>query len=374
MTSHPVAHCVFDVESFFNVQVRQFTDAMASLERRIPRSKVPETDEFLTELTAAIHKSRQDCREAEEAIGDDKQLLNEVQARFRKEIVFWFDQSWFMQRAKAKPRGYPGDFEMLTAIYEGKTKTLGFGGYLDLYFLGTDLARAVCGRLDAVQKFLVREVLKRSVNVSILNVASGPGREYSHGLEVGEMVNLTCVDTDQQALQYLQDHIDPQVAGSIDLNCVCYNALKMSSAKANIENFGRPDMIYSVGLCDYIPDRYLIRILNGWRESVAENGIVYVAFKDDPRYHAAEYQWHVDWHFYRRVEADCVRLFAEAGYDVDDMTMFRDSTGIIMNFVFRIKTGTQQRVDQAETLRGPHRRRQSEAEFAPAEPESSEME
>ncbi|SFI29977.1 hypothetical protein [Planctomicrobium piriforme] len=363
----------FDIECFFASEVRAFTDALASLERRIPASKEPEADEFLAEMTAAIHGSRDACEAAEMAIGPDAALLLEAQKRFREQIGPWFDRSWFMQRAKAKPRGYPGDFEMLTAIYDGQPKATGFGGYLDLYFLGTDLARAVCSRLDSIQKFLVREVLQRTTRVSVLNVASGPGREYSHGFEPPETMQLTCVDTDEQALAYLRSHVDPQASDALDLNCVCYNALKMTSSKTNIARFGQPDMIYSVGLCDYIPDRYLIRILNGWRESVGEDGIVYVAFKDAPRYHAAEYQWHVDWHFYQRTETDCRKLFAEAGYDVDSMEMFRDSTGIIMNFVARQNAIQNRRFDAAERLRGPHVRMQPQAAVLEPDVEPSEL-
>ena len=143
------------------------------------------------------------------------------------------------------------------------------------------------------------------------------------------------------------------------MNCVCYNALKMASAKSNIEKFGKPDIIYSVGLCDYIPDRYLIRILQGWAESVDENGIVYVAFKDCLKYYPAEYQWHVDWHFYERTEEDCWKLFKDAGYATEEMEMTRDETGIIMNFVARQKAIPHRRFDAAEKLRGPHIRPQA---------------
>ncbi|WP_437185229.1 hypothetical protein SH668x_002327 [Planctomicrobium sp. SH668] len=344
----------FDIDAFFKGPVHEFTSKLASLERRIPKDQSPAHDEFLEELTRAIHESREFCEQAQSEIGEDSVLLKSVQAKFRDAIQPWFDQSWFMLRAKNKPRGYPGDYAMLAAIYDGKTKGTGFGGYLDLYFLGTDLARAVCSRLAAVKEFLIDEVSNRTTRFSILNVASGPGREYTQDFEPHPLMQLTCVDTDEQALAYLKANVKPETAESLDLNCVCYNALKMTSSKANLQQFGRADMIYSVGLCDYIPDRYLIRILNGWRESVAENGIVYVAFKDEPTYRASEYQWHVDWHFYQRTEEDCFKLFAEAGYDIGSMVMTRDTTGIIMNFVARDRAINRIRIDGAHELRGPH--------------------
>jgi len=344
----------FDVSGFFEHETQAFTDVLASLERRIAPDAEPRDDAFLKELTDALHRSRVDCRAAEKAIGRNPELLKEVQEEFRKRIAPWMDQSWFLQRAKVKPRGYPGDFEMLTAIYNGQTKTKGLGGYLDLYFLRTDLARAVCTRLSSIQKFLVREVLARTTRVSILNVASGPGREYTEGFEKAcESVQLTCVDTDEAALQYLQTQVQENAA-DLDLSCVCYNALRMTSPGNNRKQFGAPDIIYSVGLCDYLPDRYLIRILDGWRQTVGDDGIVYVAFKDALCYHAAEYQWHVDWHFYERTEEDCRQLFAQAGYDVSQMQVERDDSGIILNFIARAAALQGRRVDQPERLRGPH--------------------
>ena len=337
------------LRQFFSQDVEEFKKALAAIEAQADPDDDPESDDLLEKLTAAIHHSREACKAVECELTSEE--LKRAQERFRQEIAPWFDQSWFMQRAKLKPRGYPGDFETLTGIYEQLPKSKGFGRYLDRYFLKSDLARAVRGRLDGIQTFLIRETLHRAKRVSILDVASGPGREYAVGfLSAKPGIALKCVDTDDQALEYLRTHIDPNLQDSVELSCFRYNALKMSSAKANLATFGECDIIYSVGLCDYIPDRYLLRILEGWRESVSPDGIVYVAFKDSTQYVAAEYQWHVDWFFYERTEADCRELFARAGYDADRLQMFRDETGIIMNFVARQPALRRHRLDEAHSL------------------------
>jgi hypothetical protein len=340
------------LQTFFSHDVAEFKASLAAIEARIDPDKEPDSDEILELLTAAIHRSREACKAVESELTPEE--IKPAQARLREEIAPWLDQSWFMHRAKLKPRGYPGDYETLTGIYEQLPKSKGFGGYLDRYFLNSDLARAVRGRLDGIQKFLIRETLNRAKRVSVLDVASGPGREYAVGfLSAKPGIALKCVDTDDQALEYLRTHIDPNLQDSVELSCFRYNALKMSSAKANIETFGECDIIYSVGLCDYIPDRYLIRILEGWRGSVSPEGIIYVAFKDSTQYVAAEYQWHVDWFFYERTEADCLELFAKAGFDTDRMTMFRDDTGIIMNFVARKSALRRLRLDEAHPVSRP---------------------
>lgn len=342
------------VEIFFNTDVGKFKRELEKIEQATKNGEIDD-DKLLDDLIDAIHCSRLDCAELEENLSQDSRLLAEVQKKFRSEIAHWFEQSWFMSYAKAKPRGYPGDYMMLSAIYAGRSKSEGFGGLLDRYFLQSDLAKAVVTRIANVKQFLIEEINQRGSDVRVLNIASGPGQEFSSGIHgLNHRITLTCLDTDEDALQYLSDNFDAESRESVDLNCVCYNALKTTSAKKNVENFGISDIVYSVGLCDYIPDRFMIQILKGWRESVADGGIVYVAFKDCREYVASEYQWHVDWHFYQRTEEDCRALFTQAGYDVEKMEMFRDETRIIMNFVNRIEVAQDVRSDYKHELSGPH--------------------
>lgn len=340
-----------DLEGFFSRDVPSFTRKLADLAGRVDPSAEPRDDGCLAELTDAITRSSQACSRIESLIGDDEPLLKDAQDRFRQAIAEWFDRSWFMQRAKAKPRGYPGDYELLTGIYDRRAKNRGFGGYLDLYFLNTTLSRAVRARLMAAKMFLLQEVGRRRGDVAILNVASGPCREYVDGFlhSPNCRVHITCVDADRQALEYVRAHVMSVEVDMPDMECACYNALRMSSAKNNIRKFGKCDIIYSVGLCDYIPDKYLVPMLRGLRDTLNQDGLLYIAFKDSERYDKTEYQWHADWHFFQRTEDDCRELFRQAGCDEDGLEMTRAETGVIMNFVARVKRPAVVRVDGASS-------------------------
>lgn len=336
-----------EIDRFFAVDVAGFARSLADLDRRLGPSTEARMDDSFAELHGAMYRSGDACHRLESRLEPQPALLKEVQARFRSEICPWLDRSWFMHRARTKPRGYPGDYELLAAIYDNVPKSLGLGGYLDLTFLDSTLGRAVRARLQAARTFLIEELARRRGEVSILNVACGPCREYADGL--GDLdhhtVRVTCIDNDRQALDYVQARVTTLTPATLDVSCVCYNALRMSSAKANIRQFGRPDVIYSVGLCDYIPDKFLVAMLRGWRESLQEGGVVYAAFKDARRYDKTLYQWHVDWYFLQRTEDDCRRLFEQAGYDMNGLTMSRDATGVIMNFVSRAGAPARLRID-----------------------------
>jgi extracellular factor (EF) 3-hydroxypalmitic acid methyl ester biosynthesis protein len=346
------------IDRFFAEHVPRFTQALEEFDRHIDRDAAPDSDALVSELTHSINTSLADCAELEAQLKSaEPQVLKEIQTRYREAIWPWLGQSWFMNHALSKPRGYAGDYQMLNAIYDAVPRSKGLGGYLDRYFLNTALGRAVPARLRLARSFLLNELARRHGDVAVLNVACGPCREYLGGLGPARdgSTTVTLIDNDPLALDYVQANVAPLIGEGARFNFVRYNALRMTSAAVNVERFGRSDIIYSVGLCDYIPDKYLIPLLQGWRESLHEGGVVYVAFKDSRLYSTPEYQWLVDWFFLQRTAEDCQDLFRQAGYDIDELATERDETGIIINYIARSKVGVFARLDGAESVPAPQR-------------------
>jgi extracellular factor (EF) 3-hydroxypalmitic acid methyl ester biosynthesis protein len=340
------------IDDFFREHVPEFTRNLGDFARRVGPGAHPPSEEGTIELAALINSSLAACARLEAELAGATSLLRDVQRRYREAIWPWFGQSWFMRRALTKPRGYPGDYELLSAIYDRAARSPGIGGYLDRFFLKTALGRAVPARMLALRQFLLEELDQRQGDVSILNVACGSCREYAPYFRPTNhrVIRLTCIDNDPEALAFVDATVGHSIRETMSLSLVRYNALRMTSARATAKQFGRPDIIYSVGLCDYIPDVYLVPILRGWRELVHESGVVYVAFKDSRMYGTQEYQWLVDWYFYQRTEEECRLLFEKAGYNPEGLAERRDSTGIIMNFEARAKAPALVRVDAAEEL------------------------
>ncbi|MBI1346941.1 hypothetical protein GC163_11705 [bacterium] len=338
-----------EIDSFFATSVRELTDTLTRLESQIDPNAEPNDAAILSEVIAAIDRCELACEELGKSLANDTPLLRKTQQQFRVIIAPWFSLSWYMRHALSKPRGYAGDYLMLTAIYETRTKSLGIGGYLDRYFLQTELGKAVKNRLLMAREFLVDELLQRR-QMTVLDIASGPGREYTgpFDLPADTLMQVACVDQDEAALDSIQEAIVPQLPPQIQLTGVKHNALKMGNARLNIEAFGRRDVIYSVGLFDYIPTRLLVKMLTGIRNSLAEGGVIYLAFKDCRYYNATKYQWLVDWYFYQRTEEECRDLLVDAGYNMLDVTMTRDETGSIINFICR-----KQPVDVVSTATEP---------------------
>ncbi len=135
------------MEKFFNDDVQAFTKALTDLESRLDPTAKPDRDDNYDATVEAFERTCAACRRMEAALADEPENLKQAKTRFLQTIRPWLDRSWFFQRAIAKPRGYPGDRELLTAIYDNVPRGRGLIGYLDLYFLNLTLARAIRERL-----------------------------------------------------------------------------------------------------------------------------------------------------------------------------------------------------------------------------------
>jgi len=328
------------VENFFTVDIAKFIHTLEGLARDIRPDAIPARDEHWKILNESLCQSVDACRSLELEIGDNDSLLKEVQDRFRAAIHDWVTLSWIANRSISKPSGFPGDYLMLHAIYEGIPIAKGLGGYMDLCLLDLTLGKAVKARMEATRQFLLDEVANRHGDTRILNIASGPCREYIDWKQrpVDGQLHLTCLDNNPDSLDFVRRTVQPTASGISSMQLERYNVLRTRSSSATIKKFGTFDIIYSIGLCDYLPDDYLVGMFQSWQQALKENGVLFIAFKDTERYDKTPYQWHLDWHFLQRTQEEIVALFNKAGFDIQDLEITRDVTGVIINFISRQST------------------------------------
>lgn len=340
------------IETFFATDVARFTSGLDSLAQRFGADTEPARGAEYSSLLELLSGVRTACRRLEEQLAGDDVTLRDVQQRYQDSIEPWFSQSWLMNHARTKPQGYAGDYAMLTCIYEGEPRSRGLGGLLDLFFLDTELGRAVPARKEALQDFLAAELSTREPGIKVLDVACGPCREFQDGVPcpADADVTVTFVDYDEDSLEFAEQTLLSQPS-PFEFSFVRYNALRMQSPKRFVEEHGLFDVVYSVGLCDYLSDRQLIAMFKGWKAMLKPGGVLYVAFKDRHKYDKTDYQWLTDWFFLERDETDCRRLFADAGFKEGEVVMKRDATGIIMNFDARSEASL--RIDRPHAVGGP---------------------
>jgi extracellular factor (EF) 3-hydroxypalmitic acid methyl ester biosynthesis protein len=339
--------------SQFMRELEVFTRDLALIEKEIEASASSGFDEALySRLSETVQASIEACREFESKCGEDKKGLLQVQTTFRKEIYPFFKKCWSANRAMTKPTGFPGDFEMLCKIYGDKRESTGLGVYLEHLFMELPLAWAVRGRLDMARKFLTQEVETRRGShepIRILDIASGPCREYMNWPSQLPAIDVLAMDSDPRAIEYVNTTVATQMPTPSRLSSIQYNAFRTRSSEATIQKFGKFDIIYSVGLCDYLTDDVLVKLLSAWHETLSDNGVLFVAFKDTCRYDQTIYQWHFDWFFYQRTVKDVLELYEKAGFDLGNIETCRDETGVITGYFTRRDRTPNLRIDSAES-------------------------
>lgn len=326
-----------DAETFVQLLYKatdRFNRQMQDVERRC--SDPQETPEALQQAVAhAFDEVGSHFAVVERALQGDGQKIKAQQVEFRRRTEEYFSKSRLMHHARIWPHGYEGDFELLEAIYRNEPVSTGLGYYLDRHFLSNILAEAVRNRKEFMRSLLAEELLKRK-GPKILNLASGSGREI--GELAGEIkasgATVTCIDFDADALQFSQKL--SAAAGLLpgQVSFRKYNVQKMVNRGRNRKEFGPQDVVYSIGLFDYLGDEMLVRLLGALYDLLAPGGKLISSFKDCMRYNHRYYQWMSDWSaFFQRTEEQCRTLFGLAGIPAASLAVHRDGSGPIIFFI-----------------------------------------
>lgn len=318
----------------FREATERFTQQLKQIDERC-RDPRETSGQIQQAVVQAFNEMTAHFDAAERGVGNDPQRIRELQVEFRQNTAEWFFKSRLMHHARTWPHGYTGDYEMLETVYRNESLSTGLGYYLDRHFLSKILARAVRDRKEFMRSLLEKEISARK-DLKILNLASGSGREVE---ELADMIKasgavVTCVDFDPDALRFSEGLFD--AAGLLPRNAILrkYNVQKMVSRERNEKEFGPQDVIYSIGLFDYLGDDLLVRLLGALFDLLAPGGKLIASFKDCTRYDRRDYQWMVDWGtFLQRTEQDCRSLVDRAEVPRAACAMHRDASGVIMFFV-----------------------------------------
>ena len=232
------------------------------------------------------------------------QDLRERQKEFRAFTDPIFKKSFFVNRARTWPLGYPGDHEMLEKIYIGMPiSEEGIGLYIDKYFLCKTLARGVRERKRVLSQLVHSEIENRPVNTKIMNIGCGSSREI---FDIGDSLNayqpkFTFLDFDEKATLYSKQLLENTSIDTSDYVFKKFNALKLSNTEYTQKQFGNQDIIYSAGLFDYLKTEVLTKIITSLYTNLNEGGVIIAPFKDAENYNTFDYHWNCDWtYFYQR--------------------------------------------------------------------------
>lgn len=219
---------------------------------------------------------------------------------------FLFDRDSVMGHIRTKPYGYAGDFQIIERIYQNEILRENYRLW-DAYSLSHPAAQAVRNRKKYF-KSLLRSKMEQSKELTLLNIASGPGRdlfEVYQELRFDERLSATCVEMDAQAIEYAKSLTEPF---SAQINFINKNIFRFSSQD-------RYDLVWSAGLFDYFDDKAFVRLLKGFRQWVNPGGEIVIGnFNDEHNPSRLFMELFGQWHLNHRSEQELIRLAVLAGY------------------------------------------------------------
>jgi extracellular factor (EF) 3-hydroxypalmitic acid methyl ester biosynthesis protein len=251
----------------------------------------------------------------------------------------YFIQAPCTQRARFKPFGYPGDYEVMRFYYErnfeGPTLFAKAIGYATIQ---TKAAQAVRYRKDLIKRQLqnlsaTRCGLDRPLR--ILSVAAGPAQELVDLFR--EMEDLPCkldivlFDQDKAALSYAYRRLKPLVEqkfpGKVQILYLHESIKRLLRDSEMFATFGKFDCIFSCGLYDYLQPTTATVLTRNLFARLAPAGELYVGNMEPNNPSRWIMEHHLDWHLLYRTRGELLEIGARAAPDAA-ITVLEEETGV----------------------------------------------
>lgn len=274
-------------------------------------------------------------RALDELIGDasptNPRLRKELGCQVQREFLPYLLMTCVGERIYSKPRGYAGDYETIRLMYQSSSRELAnVGQVLDCCLLETPAAQAVVNRralmVDEISQ-VVNQCQDRDVLVTSL--ACGPAEEIFDAFSKTELVlrlQVTLLDFDWQALAHVADRRDKQKLGK-RIELVNENLLYVALGRTRLP-MAAQDLVYSIGLVDYLEDRLVIKLMDAIYEVLKPGGKVILGNFHPRNTTKAFMDYVLDWRLIHRSEADMNRLFQASRFNSGTTSVRFEEEGV----------------------------------------------
>ena len=274
-----------------------------------------------------------------EELLSDRKNMQKVKENFRHLIGTWAYKSVIMKRAFEKPRGYPGDYRMLEIVYDNKPISKNIGVYFDNYFLKNPYAIAVRIRKDRLREMLINFLNETKLSkASILNIACGPCREIKEllpDLKTQNTIVFACLDWDEEALKFSQDSLMPLKPKNVEFKFIKEDIMNIIKNANVVQSLGKQNLIYSIGLIDYLPDIALQKLIFILYQLLQKDGKLILTHKNrEKTFPPIPPDWFCDWKFVSRNKEEVIKLFYDS--EISDFSLSTESDDFEYIYYFTI--------------------------------------
>jgi extracellular factor (EF) 3-hydroxypalmitic acid methyl ester biosynthesis protein len=229
-------------------------------------------------------------------------------------------RGWLQNQARIKPRGYAGDYEMLSRIYEGRLCDDPLGRLFDRYFQDQAAPQAVQNRMRMMADWIVDAVQGHAktnlpLKVAVIGSAFGSDiRDAVNRLSTTERQRLevTLLDMDPAALGYAREQLEGLLPAD-RLRTVTTNVFRLYERPRLAEPLAATDLLMCPGLFDYLDDGQAANLLRVFWQQLAPGGCLSV-FQFAPHNPTRAYmEWLGNWYLVYRVANQLRSLAIDAG-------------------------------------------------------------
>ncbi len=230
-----------------------------------------------------------------------------------------------------KPRGYAGDFATIARMYDDDARGHGVDQLLDRCFLDFPAVVAVQNRRGLLTREIARTL--RSCGdagpARVTSLACGPAREVFDSfarIDDPRALAVTLVDFDREALAYCEAErtardLGPQIA------LVSANLIHVAVGRLALA-LEPQDLIYSIGLIDYLKDDLVVALLDWIHDSLAPGGRVIVGNFHPSNPTRAIMDHLLEWKLFHRDEEAMHRLARRSKFGADCSSIQFEDRGI----------------------------------------------
>lgn len=218
---------------------------------------------------------------------DDAQALVATKRFTESLITPEFLPAPFVRRAYEKPLGYPGDFELMNYVY--RWEAVGDTDYAKFaHRIAVSTAECVATRMVIVRDAIVDCIERAAPDdnekpVRITSLGAGPAQEVLNVLEAGPMrrpVEFTLIDQDRNALSYAYERTYPHTVrpgARSSVQCLQISFMQLLSDRRLFESLAPQNMIYCMGLIDYLSPKRAKWLVSRLYDRVSPGGQLIVA-------------------------------------------------------------------------------------------------
>lgn len=304
------------VEIFFTKDVEEYLQKMNELENLIINNKISQDKAY------AFYASYSDYlinKMAEiEGMINKKAVLKKIKQTFRKQASNFINKIFLMQWGYDKPSGHPGDYKLIEMLYGNKPLSEGFSFCGDKYLLKDSYVEAIRIRKDIMKNRLINFVKNsKTEKLNIMNLGSGSCREIRELLDstkfpFSKELVLTLIDWDNDALEFSKKTLGKYHSVSIKFNFVQENIIDLyKTPDKYFKILRKQDLIYSIGLVDYLPNLILGEIIKFCFNLLKEEGTLILAHKNVKVHKSIASDWFCDWSFFPRSKEDMEKIINE---------------------------------------------------------------